>query len=190
MVRRGSARSEDIGAQSGRRRLPYHVRNHRPGGHSQAAGPTSFVKEESIVLTLARAAATGALVLALAGCSGAASSAPSVAATVAPSSAAPAASSAAPSEASSAAPSAAAGDAVTIQGFSFKPDTINVKTGATITWTNNDSTAHTVTFDDGSQSSKNIGLGGTFQRTFSAAGTFAYHCSIHPTMTATVTVAG
>jgi plastocyanin len=141
------------------------------------------------VLTLARAAATGALVLALAGCAGAASSAPSVAPSIAASSAAPAASSAAPSEAASAAPSAA-GDAVTIQGFAFKPDTINVKTGATVTWTNNDSTAHTVTFDDGSQSSKNIGLGGTFQRTFSAAGTFKYHCAIHPNMTATVTVAG
>ena len=142
------------------------------------------------MLTLVRAAATGAIVLALAGCAGAASSAPSiapsVASSVAASSAAPAASSAAPS----AAPSAATGDAVTIQGFTFKPDTIKVKTGATITWTNNDSTAHTVTFDDGSESSKNIGVGGTFERTFSTAGTFSYHCAIHPSMTASVTVAG
>lgn len=140
--------------------------------------------------TVVRAGLAAVLLLAVAACGGAASVAPSVApsvaASAAPSSAAPAASSAAPS----AAESAAAGDAVTIQGFAFKPDTLTVKTGTSVTWTNNDATAHTVTADDGSVSSGNIGVGGTFKHTFSAAGTFAYHCSIHPNMTATVTVTG
>jgi plastocyanin len=147
------------------------------------------------VLSLARVGVAGALILVLAGCSGAASLAPSVASSVAPSvpasaapsSAAPAASSAAPSAAESAAGGA---DAVTIANFAFAPKTITVKTGASVTWTNTDGTAHTVTFDDGSQSSQNLQTNQTFQRAFTAAGTFTYHCAIHPTMTATVTVSG
>jgi plastocyanin len=154
------------------------------------------------VLTLARVGIAGAVSLVLAGCAGAASLAPSVApsvATPAASSAAPAASSAAPA-ASSAAPAsapgastsaaAAGGDAVTIANFAFAPKTISLKTGATVTWTNTDGTAHTVTFDDGSESSQHLQQNQTFQRTFTAAGSFTYHCSIHPTMTATVTVSG
>jgi plastocyanin len=51
-----------------------------------------------------------------------------------------------------------------------------------------DSTAHTVTLDDGSSTSDDIAAGATYQHTFAAAGTFAYHCKIHPTMKATITV--
>jgi plastocyanin len=59
--------------------------------------------------------------------------------------------SAAPSAATSPAPAAPAGGAtaVTIKDLAFTPATTSVPTGSKVTWTNNDTTAHTVTFDDG-----------------------------------------
>ena len=87
------------------------------------------------------------------------------------------------------APAAAApGASVTIANFSFSPASLTVSAGTTVTWTNNDSTAHTVTLDDGSAASGDIAGGATFQHTFTTAGTFTYHCRIHPTMTATIVV--
>ena len=49
-------------------------------------------------------------------------------------------------------------------------------------------TAHTVTADDGSFDSKSLASNATFSQTFAKAGTFAYHCAIHPGMKGTVTV--
>ena len=98
--------------------------------------------------------------------------------------------SAAPSAATSQAPAAPAGGAtaVSIKDFAFNPATASVPTGSKVTWTNNDTTAHTVTFDDGSADSGNIAPGSTFDHTFATAGTFAYHCTIHSQMKGTVTV--
>ena len=116
---------------------------------------------------------------ALAACGGSGST---PAASVAASAAAPSA--AAPSEA----PAAGGGDAVTIKNFAFGPASLSVAAGSSVTWTNDDSTAHTVTADDGSFDSSSIAPGSTFSQTFDTAGTFAYHCSIHPNMTATIEV--
>jgi plastocyanin len=80
------------------------------------------------------------------------------------------------------------GNAVSIQGFAFSVSSLSVKTGTTVTWTNNDATTHTVTADDGSFDSGNVAPGGTFSHTFNAVGTIAYHCSIHTTMKANVVV--
>ena len=77
---------------------------------------------------------------------------------------------------------------VSIKDFSFQPATIDVPLCGTVTWTNDDTTGHTVTADDGSVDSGTIAPGATFSHTFTTVGTFAYHCAIHPTMTATVTV--
>jgi len=98
--------------------------------------------------------------------------------------------SAAPSAATSPAPAAPAGGAtaVTIKDLAFTPATASVPTGSKVTWTNNDTTAHTVTFDDGSADSGNLAAGATFDQTFTTAGTFAYHCTIHSQMKGTVTV--
>ena len=122
-------------------------------------------------------------VLAIAACSGGASPTPSVAA---PSSAASAPTSAAASTAASAV--AASAGAVEIKGFAFNPATVSVKVGGKVTWTNNDGTTHTVTLDDNSVDSGNVNAGATFDHTFAAAGTFTYHCKIHPTMHGTVQV--
>ncbi len=77
---------------------------------------------------------------------------------------------------------------VTIKDFEFTPASITVSVGATVTWTNDGPSTHTVTADDGSFNSGNLDKGKTFSHTFNTAGTFGYHCSIHPFMTATVVV--
>ena len=82
----------------------------------------------------------------------------------------------------------ATGDAVSIKGFAFNPKELDVKVGTTVTWTNSDPAQHTATSDDGAFDTKKLktGMSGTF--TFAKAGTYKYHCMIHPTMTATVVV--
>lgn len=79
---------------------------------------------------------------------------------------------------------------VTIQNMAFTPDSMVVHTGTTITWKNADSVAHTVVETDGKQGpdSSSIAPGSSYSFTFTAAGTYHYHCSIHPSMTGTITV--
>jgi plastocyanin len=78
---------------------------------------------------------------------------------------------------------------ITISNFAFSPDSTTVKVGTKVTWTNNDSAPHTVTSDSGSiLNSDTLNKGDSFSFTFDQAGTYKYHCKIHPSMTAVVTV--
>ena len=77
---------------------------------------------------------------------------------------------------------------VFIQGMAFDPSTITVAANTTITWTNKDAVAHTVTSTSALFDSGSIGTNGTYSHTFATAGTFSYYCKVHPTMTASVTV--
>ena len=78
---------------------------------------------------------------------------------------------------------------VWIQNSAFNPVPITVAQGTTITWTNKDGVVHTVTSDTPSLfDSGNIAANGIWTYTFSAAGSFAYHCTPHPTMLGTVVV--
>ncbi len=86
-------------------------------------------------------------------------------------------------------PPPTAGD-VSIVDRSFSPTTIEVAAGGSVTWANNDSEEHTVTATDSSWDSGIFDTGGTYTRTFDAAGTFAYFCVIHPDMTGSVVVTG
>jgi plastocyanin len=79
--------------------------------------------------------------------------------------------------------------AVRIADFAFAPDSSDVKVGDSVKWTNGDGTTHTVTADDGAFDSGNLAGGKSFSFTFDQAGTFAYHCKIHQSMTGTVVVA-
>ena len=79
---------------------------------------------------------------------------------------------------------------VTIVNFAFAPMDLRVKAGTTVTWTNNDSAAHTVAATDKSFTSGNLAKGATFQFMFAKAGTYKYICGIHNYMTATITVTG
>jgi plastocyanin len=66
---------------------------------------------------------------------------------------------------------------------------INAKVGDVITWTNSDGVPHKVALDDGScQMSSNIPGGGSKSLVFSVAGTFPFHCSVHPSMKGTITI--
>ena len=78
---------------------------------------------------------------------------------------------------------------VDISGSAFNPGTISVKAGTTVTWTNKDNVSLTVTSDNGAfTSSGTLGNGATYQFMFATAGSYLYHCAIHPSMTGTVTV--
>lgn len=78
---------------------------------------------------------------------------------------------------------------VIIQNFAFNPNNLTVKTNTTVTWINNDSTTHAVTSDNGAfQSSGNLNQGANYTFTFTKAGTYPYHCSIHPKMKGTIVV--
>ncbi|GAA3430859.1 cupredoxin family copper-binding protein [Kutzneria kofuensis] len=95
-----------------------------------------------------------------------------------------------PSSSQSAPDAPVATNTVSIKNFAFAPTTITVKVGTTVTWTNSDQDPHTVTSDgkSGPLNSKPLNQGDTYQYTFTQAGTFSYLCTIHPFMTATVTV--
>lgn len=92
--------------------------------------------------------------------------------------------------AASAAPSAASGTSASIVDFGFQPTSITVKAGTTVTWKNTGAVAHTVTADDASFDSGHVAPGASFQHTFTTAGTYAFHCAIHRSMTGTVVVSG
>ena len=83
---------------------------------------------------------------------------------------------------------AAADQAVTITGFAFAPPSVTVNEGDTVTWDNQDGMAHTATGSGGAFDTGNLADGASAAVTFDTAGTFAYACSIHPTMTGTVIV--
>jgi plastocyanin len=74
-------------------------------------------------------------------------------------------------------------DSVTISDFKFAPASLTVDRGARVTVTNRDSTAHTATADNGkSFDTGDIDPGSSATITLSKAGTYSYHCSIHPFM--------
>ena len=77
---------------------------------------------------------------------------------------------------------------IDISGFAFSPSTLTVKVGTTVTWTNKDSVDHTITSDTNVFDSGNMGSGDTFSYTFTTAGTFVYHCTVHPSMIGTIIV--
>jgi plastocyanin len=83
---------------------------------------------------------------------------------------------------------AAGPNEVFIQGMAFSPSSITITAGTTLMWTNKDGVAHTVTSDVGLFDSGTINSGGAFSYLFTTAGTYLYHCAVHPTMTAKVIV--
>ena len=73
--------------------------------------------------------------------------------------------------------------------FGFTPTTLENRAGTTVIWKNRSSVPHTVTSDDGTTfDSGTLAVGGTFRFTFKTAGTFSYHCNIHPHMRSVIIV--
>lgn len=77
---------------------------------------------------------------------------------------------------------------VEIQQLRFGEEKLRVSAGATVTWINRDPVIHTVIADDEEFDSGSIEPGSRWSRTFPEAGTFSYHCTPHPFMTAQVVV--
>lgn len=80
--------------------------------------------------------------------------------------------------------------AVTIQNFAFAPVTLNVKVGTTVTWTNQDNVQHQIKSDSSEEvfASENLTTGQSYSFAFNKTGTFAYHCTIHPSMQGAIVV--
>jgi plastocyanin len=84
---------------------------------------------------------------------------------------------------------------VRVRNNNYSPNAVTVAAGATVTWQwdsctddgygGQACTAHSVTFDDGGPSAS-LRSDGVFSRTFTAAGTFTYHCSAHAAMSGSV----
>jgi plastocyanin len=89
-------------------------------------------------------------------------------------------------------PPAGAADVAT-RDIAFVPPAITVAVGTTVTWTNEDVVAHTITSGepgaaDGAFGERLGSEGDQVDVTFSDPGTFAYFCEIHPNMTGEVVV--
>jgi plastocyanin len=86
-------------------------------------------------------------------------------------------------------PTSAGGEVeVAITNFSFEPAQVSVPVGTTVKWTNKDNVPHTVTSATRDWDSGSLSIGQSFSHTFTQAGTFAYQCTVHPTMKGTITV--
>ena len=77
---------------------------------------------------------------------------------------------------------------VYIESFAFSPSPIIVSANTTVTWTNKDAVAHTVTSDNGLFDSGSLDTNASYSHQFTTVGTFSYHCTVHPTMLAKVIV--
>jgi plastocyanin len=80
---------------------------------------------------------------------------------------------------------------IAIKNFAFSPATLTIKTGTTVTWTNQDGAPHQIASDPGAPvafKSESLVTGASYQFTFTQAGIYSYHCTIHPSMKGTIIV--
>ena len=80
------------------------------------------------------------------------------------------------------------GSGVAVQAFVFDRAEITVPAGTTVTWTNNDPVAHTVTDVNQAWDSGLFDQGATYSKTFAEPGTYDYYCIPHPMMIGRVVV--
>jgi plastocyanin len=78
--------------------------------------------------------------------------------------------------------------AIVIKNFAYTPASVTVPAGTVITFTNQDTTAHTATAQDGSFNSGNLNPGESYSITLDKPGTYTYNCSYHPYMVGTIIV--
>ena len=70
----------------------------------------------------------------------------------------------------------------------FRPIPVAADADKTVTWTNTGNSTHNVTFDNGGPDCGELANAETLSVLFPGAGSYAYHCRIHPSMVGTVTV--
>ncbi len=84
---------------------------------------------------------------------------------------------------------AAAAAAVGIDNFTFNPQTLTVKAGTTVTWTNKDDIPHGIAVTNNAfKRSQALDTDDSFSFTFTTPGTYQYFCYIHPHMTGSIVV--
>jgi plastocyanin len=77
---------------------------------------------------------------------------------------------------------------VSIKDFKFSPSPVQAKVGEAIEWKNDDTAPHSATMDDNACDTDSIDPGSSAMLVFTAAGTYKYHCKIHPGQMKDVTV--
>jgi amicyanin len=83
----------------------------------------------------------------------------------------------------------AAAAAVGIDNFTFNPQTVTVKAGTTVTWTNKDDIPHGIAATNNAfKRSPALDTDDSFSFTFTTPGTYQYFCYVHPHMTGTIVV--
>jgi plastocyanin len=79
--------------------------------------------------------------------------------------------------------------AVSIDNFTFGPQTLTVKAGTTITWTNKDDIPHGIaSANNAFAKSRALDTDDSYSFTFTTPGTYQYFCYIHPHMVGTIVV--
>ena len=77
---------------------------------------------------------------------------------------------------------------ISLASGKFTPATLSIKVGETVQWLNGDNQDHSIEADDGAFASGKLKSAQTFDHKFTKAGTYAYHCKLHPREKGTVTV--
>jgi plastocyanin len=82
-----------------------------------------------------------------------------------------------------------AATAISIDNFTFTPQTVTVKAGTTVIWTNKDDIPHGIAATGNAfAKSKALDTDNSYSFTFTTPGTYKYFCYIHPHMTGTIVV--
>ena len=77
---------------------------------------------------------------------------------------------------------------ISITSSGYSPASLTITNGSTVTWTNSDNMAHTVTNTEGSINSGDIAPGSSYTKTFTTAGTYTYHDANNTNMTGVLIV--
>jgi plastocyanin len=77
---------------------------------------------------------------------------------------------------------------VSIDNFSFSPQSLGVATGAMVTWINHDDVPHTIKDTAQQFKSGTLDTDDSYSFTFTKPGEYPYYCGIHPHMVGTIVV--
>jgi plastocyanin len=77
---------------------------------------------------------------------------------------------------------------VSIDNFSFQPQSLGVTAGTTVTWINHDDVPHTIKDSANQFRSGTLDTDDSYSFTFTAPGEYPYYCGIHPHMVGTIVV--
>jgi plastocyanin len=72
---------------------------------------------------------------------------------------------------------------VLIQGFKFVPNSLTIKTGASVTWKNEDTASHSIVFSSGNAANSSLlASGEEYNYKFDTPGSYSYYCGPHNSM--------